>query len=317
LFREPVFIDRRVDPGLRITLQLDAVSFDDVLHSIADSQSLGTSRLGTLGYLGPSQSAEQLRTIAAVRHEEIEQMDRAHRIELERKQRLTWQRRSEPRELVVSVARQRGWRVAHPERIPHDLWAAGMLPELSAADQLTILLTGFDLSFKTQARDHVLEIVPLKPVTVRREYPAPSGASEHALVRQELGATTSTRFEGRKLVVDARIEQHERLAEILAGRTVPRLSRRPRPETSQRYSLRVQEQPVGVVLRQLAERMSWTIEFDEASIQAAGRSLDTRVSFSVENADQDDLLHAVLAPADLAFRREGLRLRIVPRPEHP
>jgi hypothetical protein len=63
--------------------------------------------------------------------------------------------------------------------------------------------------------------------------------------------------------------------------------------------------------------MSWPIEFDEASIRAAGLSPDTRVSFSVENSDQGALLDAMLAPAGLDYRREGERLIVVPRAVRP
>ena len=101
-----------------------------------------------------------------------------------------------------------------------------------------------------------------------------------------------------------------RLLQGVPSRRVPAAQlRSPRRQ----YTLRVQDQPVGAILRQLAERMNWTMEFDEASIRAAGLSLDRRVSFSVENGNQDELLEAVLAPAGLDYRREGERLVIVPR----
>ena len=67
------------------------------------------------------------------------------------KQQLAWPRLSEPRQVISAVIEQRGWRVAEPERIPHDLWAAGELPELSVAEVLTVLLIGFDLTFELQA----------------------------------------------------------------------------------------------------------------------------------------------------------------------
>ena len=201
----------------------------------------------------------------------------------------------------MSLAQQRGWRVSRAERIPHDLWAAGALPDLSAAEQLTLLLVGFDLSFKTQARDRSLEIVPLQPVTVRREYRVPSRSSDSALLRQELQTAPSARMEDSKLVVDARVEQHERLAEIIAGRAVPPRSRRPATESARQYTLRVQDQPVGAILRQLAERMNWTMEFDEASIRAAGLSLDT--SRLVQRGEWQSRR---AAPGGVGSRRLGL-----------
>jgi hypothetical protein len=316
-FGEAVFTDRRVDPDRRVTLQLEAKAIDQVLQSIADTQSLGVSRLKGVRYLGPRHAAELLRTAAVLRGEEIARLNSPERQKLERTLPLNWPQRSEPRELVISLARQRGWRITRAERIPHDLWVAGALPELSAAEQLTLLLIGFDLSFKTLARERSLEIVPLEQVTIRREYRLPYESSENALLRQELSAAKSARRGARTLIVEARVEQHERLAELFTGRTVRPRARRPTSELEHRYTLRVQDQPVGGVIRQLAERMSWPVEFDEASIQAAGLSLDTRISFSVENSNQEGLLDAMLAPAGLDYRREGERLIVVPRAVRP
>jgi hypothetical protein len=131
------------------------------------------------------------------------------------------------------------------------------------------------------------------------------------------------RVAGSSVVVDGRVEEHERVREMLEGALNP-LSRSligtgrrelqpPAQSTKQVYTLRVKEQPVGVILQQLAERLMWAIEIDNAAIEAAGFSLDMRVSFAVENCSQEALLEAVLQPAGLDYRKEGERIRIVPR----
>lgn len=79
------------------------------------------------------------------------------------------------------------------------------------------------------------------------------------------------------------------------------------------YTLRVESQPVGKVLEQLARRVGWQITVDEDALGTAGRSLDERVSFSVKNADEDHLLEALLAPARLKAVRDGRKVRVEPR----
>lgn len=91
----------------------------------------------------------------------------------------------------------------------------------------------------------------------------------------------------------------------------------PRGDTRQVYSLRVAEKPVGAVIRELARKLNWQIEFDEPAIAAAGRSLDEPVSVAVENAEQDELLEAVLRPAGLTFHRDGEVLKVTPRQSAP
>jgi hypothetical protein len=317
LFRDSVFVDRRVDPDLRVTLQLEATSIDDVLRAMAEAESLGMSRLGALRYLGPRHAAQQLRTVAMMRSDDVARLPYADRSQLERKQGLHWPRLSEPRMVVNSVAEQRGWRIFGGERIPHDLWSAAELPALNAAEQLTMLLVGFDLTFNLHTRERALEIVPLGKVAVRREYRVPSQISDPTyLLQQELPSAVA-RLDGRSLMVEARIEDHERLAELMSGRSVPRRAPRPSRQTERVYTLRVEEQPIGAVLRQLAERLQWTMEIDESSIRAAGLSLETRVSFQVEDSSEEELLNAALRPAGLNYQRENNRLRIVPGAGRP
>jgi hypothetical protein len=86
---------------------------------------------------------------------------------------------------------------------------------------------------------------------------------------------------------------------------------KPNQGAKHQYTLRVQEQPVGAVLQALGKRLRWTIQIDEDGIRKAGKSLDTRVSFSVEKADQNQLLEALLKPAGLDFRADGERVRII------
>ena len=314
VFDEPMFVDRRTDPSQRVSLEIEDATLSDVLQALSAATSLGYSNLQQLHYLGPPAAAERLRTVAEVRRAEAGRLPASRQASLELKQSLTWPRLTEPRQLITTLVERRGWRISRAEEIPHDLWAAGELPAMSLTNQLTVLLLGFDLTYEIKPAERTLEIRPLENVTIRREYQLPSQSSDVTEpLQQVLRAAKSHRLETRKLTVDARVEEHERLAELLRGRgSKTPADRRPR-ETKQVYTLRIQEQPVGAVLNQLAARLGWALEIDGEEIRAAGLSLDRRVSFSVTNSDEDELLDAVLRPAGLDFRRDGERLRIVPR----
>lgn len=314
VFDEPVFVDRRTDPSQRVSLEIEDATLSDVLQALSAAASLGYSKLQQLRYIGPTAAAEQLRTVAEVRRAEADRLPASMRASLELKQSLTWPRLTEPRQLITKLVERRGWRIGRAERIPHDLWTAGELPAMALTDQLTVLLLGFDLTYEIKLAERTLEIVPLEKVTIRREYQLPRQTSDATEpLRQVLRAVKSHRLEATKLTVDARVEEHERLAELLRGRGSQMPADRRTRQTKQVYTLRVQEQPVGAVLNELAARIGWALEIDGEAIRAAGLSLDRRVSFSVENSDEDELLDAVLHPAGLDFRRDGERLRIVPR----
>ncbi|MEX0614008.1 MAG: hypothetical protein WD229_17950, partial [Pirellulales bacterium] len=276
LFEEPVFVDRRVDPSQRISLDIEASRVEDVLTPIIASRGLGVSRLDRLVYLGPRNAAEQLGRLAALRTAEVGRLPASQRAALTGNRSLSWTRLAEPRELVTALVEQRGWRLEKAQRIPHDLWPAGELPELPLAEQLTVLLIGFDLTFEMRSREQTIAIVPIDLRQLQRW-------TAVAKPQAEVGSNTGAPAKGRT-------------------------SR----EMKQVYTLRVAEQPVRAVLQELARRLNWQIEIDETAIRAAGRSVDARVSFAVENVGQDELLEALLRPAGLGFHREDEQITIVP-----
>lgn len=270
LFAEMVFIDRRVDPELRVTLDIEASSAEQVVASVAAAQGLGVARFGKVIYLGPAASAAQLKGMAGARSKAVSLLPAALRTSFASRRTLEWPRLAEPRSIVESIAKQSGWKIGNPEQIPFDLWQAGQLPELNLTDQLTLLLVGFDLTFDVKPDQRTIEIVPHTPTA--------------------------------KLVVE--IVPHTK--------TAPKSNATRPVKGKQSYSLRVEEKPVGSVLKQLATKLNWALQIDEEAIRAAGLSLDKRVSFSVEQADQEKLLEALLTPAGLEYKIDGNQVRVMP-----
>jgi hypothetical protein len=314
LFDDRVVIDRRIDPTSLISLDINAASAEAVLRALAAQQGLGVSRIDKLLYLGPPAAAEQLRTVAALRSDDIFHLREQLKSPLDRRRPVSWKRFAEPRLLVASLVEQRGWKLDNADTIPHDLWPAGGLPAVSFGDQLTVLLIGFDFTFELRPGDKTIHVMPLEgPVAIHRRYRLPENLADPAAILKQQLPDIEARIEDGVAAVDARLEEHERLAEWLRGQNTTRAARRKKTETRQLYTLRVQEKPVGAVIRELAQRLNWALEIDEASIRTAGISLDARVSFSVEDVEQNVLLEALLKPAGLDFRLEGERLRIVPR----
>ena len=270
LFNETVFLDRRIDPTTRVTLAAESSSVEDVMRRLAAEHGWGVVSLGDVVYVGPKSGAAQLTMTLPIVAEAVKVLPRADRARFARRRKLDWEQLTEPRALVTELVKKNGWQIQNADQIPHDLWPAGKLDGLTLAEQLALLLLGFERTYEFRAEERAIEIIALKPLS--------DGAVSATLARTAPNATTESSPE----------------------------------KTRQVYSLRVEEKPVGAVTRELARRLNWQVEFDEKAIEAAGLSLEARVTFKVDDVDQEELLDALLGPVGLSYRREGERIVIVP-----
>lgn len=312
-----IHLDRRVDPSQRVALDARDATAESVLAELARDHPFGVTNVGPLWYVGPVETCAALRTLVAVRDDEVAQLPTRRRDPLARRAETTWPRLTEPRALVERLAEDAGLKLRGSEKIPHDLWPAGRLPELTLTARLTILLAGFDQTFAIRDGGRTLEIVPLdRQVTLRASYDvlAQRGV-ELADLQRRFPDARLTLADG-KVTLDGRWEDHERLQQLLGSATQPaRRPRRRRVDTRQVFTLRVQDQPLRPLIEQLAQRLELEVVWDEHALRSAETTPQSRVSFAVENVDLDDLLEAALRPAGLTFRRDGQRVEIIPASE--
>lgn len=263
-----VVLDRRVDPNQRVDLKLENADAEEIVARLATACSLGHTRLAQLTYFGPPQTTQRLVALAALRRRDVAALPVALRRSLMERRRIVWPPLTEPRGLITRLIEEHGWRVLESERIPHDLWSSGALPSMALTDQLTVLLAGFDRTYRILPDQRAIEIVSI---------------------------------------------DWKAIEPTSAARQVRKRASPPTPAGKQVFTLRIENQPVGKVLDQLGRRLGWKLIVDEVAIRAAGRSLDEQVSFTVENADDDQLLDALLAPAGLRAERDNKIVRIKPR----
>ncbi len=308
--RIAVILDRRVDPGQKINLQLSDLSVEEVLQEIARDRRLGVSVLGSVVYFGPPGSSSRLRTIAELRKEEIRRLppDVARPFLLPK--RLTWDDFAMPRALLGELARQNGWEIDGLDRIPHDLWAGADLPAISPVDRLTLILVQFDLTFQVDADGRSLALVPLpKDVALVRDYSG--GTDPEATARKMAAMAPDARVKvvGDRVYVKGLVEDHQR---ITSPRRPPR---QPAPVersfAKQRFTLEV-DHSAESLLRQLAKQLNLDLRIDEAGLQEAGISLQRHVTFRVEKATIDELLGKLGGPLGLSIRRDGNVVEIGP-----
>lgn len=177
-----LWIDRRVDPGERVTLSSKALPLGELLEAVAQERGLGTAELGGLVYLGPKVYAEKLPALAA-------DWRASATARLKRRGSREWPRLTTPGRLAGQIAADAGCQIENPEAIPHDLMTAGGFTEMVHGDQLTLLLLGFDLRWRpAEANDKALRVEPIDYAKLKSTRPPRARSSEGQ------GVATEQRF---------------------------------------------------------------------------------------------------------------------------
>jgi hypothetical protein len=247
-----IFLDRRVDPDKRVDYRPKNVApLSELLKDFAASQNLGVASVGSVVYIGPMDTAAKLPTLLKIRREELRKLPRTVSQRFARSHAEQWQALTTPRELLTRIEENYGVQTAGKELLPHDLWPAASLPEMSFTDKMTLLLAGFQLTYKIDSSG-----IRLMPIPERMT-----------------------------------------LVKVDGGRVIKRTV----VPGDKRFTLNVENQPVGPLMKALAAKLDLELQVDKS----AENSLGKLVSLNVKEATRDELLRAALNPAGLDFRLEG------------
>jgi hypothetical protein len=224
-------------------------------------------------------------------------------------------RLSEPRAMLRNLMKATGAVLQEEELVPHDLWPARTLPPLSAVDRLVLLLAGFDLTGQISEDGRQVRIVPVKrPVQITRTY---------AIRRDRIPAVEAVlatmpkvveRSEDGRLTLSARVEEHDQIAAVVRGQAPSRRERPPASPpsslTERRFTLKIENQPVGAVVDQLARQLNLEVAWESELEADPKRGREALASCDVRQVDLDGLLKAVLTSAGLDFERERAKVII-------
>jgi hypothetical protein len=315
--RVPMLVDRRVDPRQVINIQVDGVPLQEALTGVARQAGSELSVLDSLCYLGPVGTANELPALLELSRNQVGDMPDAPRRMLSMKQGLRWQRLATPQQVFHALLQPLKIQINDLERVPHDVWNAGELPEDTVAAHLTVLLAGFDLTWRTEPSGEAIQILPIvRPVRFSRTYNWRNATP--AQLQQIAGEIpmAEMRHFGGKVELNGTTNDHEKLTAILAKLPSSlRISDRPGRPTPERklYSLRLKNQPVGAVLGELARQLGLELRVDEDSLRTENKSLDAWISVDVTQVTLDQLLETIGEPAGLSAKVADGELLVSPR----
>jgi hypothetical protein len=308
------WIDRGVDQQQPISIVLKNVTVKEALAELTAGLQLGYSPLSRGVYIGPVDSAHEVDGLCQLATESLQQASPAVRRLWLQPGSVTWPRLSVPRQLLRDWLQQAGIRLEHDEQIAHDLWPAGHFTSLSLMERVVLLLAGYDLTCRITPDGKHCTVVPIeRPVVYTREYKFSPRQREmirrfreqfpQAMVEQSVG----------ELVLRGDWQQHQQLAKLLATTAINQSSTQSGRGRASRqvYSLKIENQPLGGVLDQLAHQ--WQVAVTWApELQAKANALRaTRVSCEVRQVGEDELLRVILEPSGLRFLKSEGRLEIL------
>jgi hypothetical protein len=306
-----VFLDRRIDPGRRLNGSPANMPLEAVWKQIAAHARAEISSFGPVTYIGPGPVAARLRTLAALRLDDVRKLPEAAQPRWLGQRALRWDDLNTPRDLLAQLAAEADARLVGTEQVPHDLWAAADLPAMSLIDRLTLVAAEMTLTFSIEDAGREIRLVPMpERVVIIRSYDFGTQPERVRRTLAKILPEEDLKVSGGKLFVRGRVEDHELVAAAKSGRKTT-TSRRGSGKTLV-SEFTATDQPISAVVELVAKKLDFVVAYDEAAIKAAGISIEQRVTLNVKQVTLEDLLDEILNPAGLTHRRSGRRLVIRP-----
>src|SRR5262249_2683875 len=145
-----ILLDRRLDPTASLRADAGGEMLGDFLERLAAGSHSGAVLVGNTVYLGPATAASKLRTLVALRTQELSskgEIPGGRRGGLARTASFRWDELDRPAELLTRLAEHYQLKIEGLDLVPHDLWGGAVLPEAGAAEALSLVLIQFDLTF--------------------------------------------------------------------------------------------------------------------------------------------------------------------------
>ena len=291
-----IFLDRRVDPSTLINITSNNVTIEQFLLEIAKQADLGICRIENIYYLGPKETADSLAYTSELMLKAANKFGKRTQLRWNKNESLLTESIIEPRQLLADIAKSNAIKIEGLNDLPHDLWSGLDLPVSSMACRISLLLAGFEKSFRFKGTGKTIEIVDFKPETqVIQTFDNISDApSLSKILKKEF---KSLKFSTRRnqisisgapdLVGLARVRVIEsQKPEMVAGSTTT-------------FSLTTRAQR-GAIFATAAQRSQLKFSYDKTNSNIS-KALKEPVAIQAVNASLGELLEMTLKGSPLNF----------------
>lgn len=319
--RVSIVLDRRLDPSREFQVSIQNVTLTAGLRELAVRDDGQLSVPGNFAYLAPAHAAKRLRTVIELRSQELKSKDpkitAARQAEILRRRTVSWNDLDSPKEILTATSVLYGVQCVDQDAIPHDLWAAATLPDVNFVEAVSTILNQFDLTFQwTDQGDHI-ELIPIPDsISIERKY-SPGRKPIDDLISQIRDQFPDAQVQQSKndLIVNAFIEDHEGIANLLRGKTDNTI-RKPSPlkPVKQRSFTFNSNQPVPIsALMKKLEESDIRFEYDASELQAAGIDLDQKIELDAKNMPATTFFQSIFEPSRIEFEFDETTIKLRPK----
>ncbi len=305
-----ILLDRRIDPDQQIDVQLSQVTLMDGLELLAHQVNSDAALVGGTVVIGPVDALDRMRTEIVIQHQMLKDSP-----PLFGGKTIQWEDLQSPTELLPSIAERFDLNLTEIDLVPHDLWAAGIMADVSAVEALTLVAGQFDLTCLWSSDASSVQLAPAHArLTIEKTHQA--SPQRFAAVKSqlmEIVPLAKVEPRDRHLQIVATVGEHERIEQLLKGESDKRRGETPDqgPLRNRTFTLTAERSSVIALLRTL-ESQGTNVEYDSEVLSAAGIDLSQKVSLSLDKATADEFFRALCEPLGLQFEIDGKTVRLSP-----
>jgi len=320
-----IILDRRIDPSLKLKLDIQNVSLEEGLNNLASLAHAKTAIVGSNIYIGPEKPVSKLKTLLELKTEELAELLQSSPANLKsrvlllnRKRTFHYQDLDQPIEILRQITDAYQITIPNKTRIPHDLWSHGSLVAVNANEGLSLILIQFNFTYRWEEQGTQIQIMPIPDsVTIERTY-TPRGTSVASVTNRLKTAfpALTVASSGKTITISASTELHEKIEQFLNPRTNSRNTMPQKidavPIQRRKFTLRVKRVPLLAIMKKL-EQSGIEFDYDNSQLVDAGIDLNQQIDISVKDANAREFFDTLFASLKLNYQIQRTRVTLSPK----
>ena len=158
--RLAILLDRRIDSDQDVEFDVANMPLAEAVAQIAAKVHAGSTLVGPVAYIGPRETARDLRTLAALASEAAGRLPTRQKAAALASSPLRWSALVTPSEVLQILSDEAGVEIKGLDQIPHDLLAATDLPAMPWVDRLTLVAAQFGRKLEFDRGGRAVTLVP-------------------------------------------------------------------------------------------------------------------------------------------------------------